>query len=190
MRYIVIIALLSLSMLSCSSFKKVSKTDSSKDSTAETSAQESLNTVSKIDTKSTKTITIEVDTNLIVKSDTLNGKTTLKDISKGSFVLSNKDIITMLDMDIDGSINITSTTVPKVIPVKIKKTISETEDRKEEKIIRSDSSGTSKVVNNEKINVTDKIYQKSWFSWWWVLIIVILILVYLGRSYIRKFLPF
>jgi hypothetical protein len=190
MRVIIIfllIALIIALLTSCSSVKRLDKSKKETSEKTEIDVREKTKDVSKTDTQTKRTTTIEGDTTITISGETITG--TVPAFDNGGFTVIRQGDGDEIIIHRDGSsINWTSTTPSKRIPIKIKKTIVEEVEKKELTVHKSDSSGKFKEEKKAETRIVEKDVKRN--SYGWVILLVILLalaaVIYRNRGRIRK----
>jgi len=148
-----------LSLVSCNAFKKVSKT--------ETTTESKTNTVTNQSTITTETEITAADTNVHIAGSTIRGEKPIDNIVKGdSLKTSNNDVVSVVTYDeASKSIIIKTSTLPRVIPIKIK-------EEKTKTTVSNSSASTGQDTKAVAKTMNKKVFNLPW--WVWLLPVVVL----------------
>lgn len=152
--------MIGFSLISCSIHKKVDKTKET--------------TSTHTETATTRTITEQLDTNLVFEEDSVKGEKPASEVLDGK-PLVTEDENTRTEVSYDPATgNLKSKTVskPKTVPVHINKTTTE----KENKTVREKKTVVEKHKDKEV---------ESWFNWNYLWLIVAAVLFYTWWRYFR-----
>jgi hypothetical protein len=174
-RYLIIAIILS----SCSVVKHIQKNDQSNSSKTETKTEEKTKKETQSDLISKTTTTELLDSSVSVAGSNASGSKPLADLQHGkSLILEDGNQSIKVSLDSSGNVKAEALIKPRIIPVKIKKTIQHEEQLKQTIKSSSDSTGNEKIKSKSKIITQSKDVTKSFGIPWWVwLLILVLIIV-------------
>ncbi len=167
--------ILALLICSCSVIKSLKKDKSQTKS--EIQVEENKTKETEKETLTKTTTTQNLDSLFKIDGSTLSTTVDFRNLSTGWVVEDSNQKIT-----IDSAGNLKAVVKPRIVPIRVKKTVVREEKIKEVVKEKSDSTGTSKT--KDKIQTKD--VKRTGIPWWWFLI---LLLIAVGYYLYRKYKP-
>jgi hypothetical protein len=154
-----IAALAFLLLTSCTNMKKIVHKEEVKE-----------NTRTQTETATTRTITEQVDSNVTLNPDSLEGAISLQELFDGPETFENENTTVTLKFDsVSKKINTKVVNKPKVIPVHINKTTVESENKKQDEHKKIDT--VKKDVDKDRQGIV-KPFNLNYL--WWLLLLLLI----------------